>query len=107
MAYDIPVAILAVDHQAAAALIGEKPDFFDNERNDRYDGVTRLTQVTNAPVTYWATEDESVYYLGVYVDSDWRIDINAALAAKAAQVRNQHDHPLIKAARLAVVVQFN
>lgn len=107
MAYDIPVAVLLIDHQAAAALIGESSNYFDDDSNDRCDGVERLAKVTKAPINSFALEDGSVYHLGIYLDSDFCILIDAALASKAASTKNQYDHPLVQSAKLAVVSQFN
>lgn len=106
MAYQIPVAAWVFDHAAAAAVIGEPADYFDDYRNDRYDGLERLAQATGLPVDRFATEDESVYYIGIHVDEEWRIDLDQELVRKAAAVLRQHPHPLMESARLAVVSGF-
>lgn len=107
MAYDIPVAALVFDHQAAAALIGEPSDYFDNERMDRYDGLERLMKLTGLPVENFSSEDQSIYYIGLAVFSDFRIDIDAALISKAAALKAKYPHPLVESSQLAVVSQFN
>lgn len=107
MAYTIPVAALVLDHQAAALAINEPSDYFDNDRNDREDGLEKLELLTGAPVQCFASEDYSVFYVGLYVDSDWCIEINSNLIASAAKIKSANSHPLIQSAKLAVVSQFN
>lgn len=106
MAYTIPVAALLFDEQAAAAAINEPANYFEDASNDRYDGIEALQQLTGAPVTQFSDEDGDVYYLGLQIEDDWRIDINPALLAKATALKAQYQHPLVQAAELAVVSQF-
>lgn len=111
MAYVIPVAALILDHQAAAAALNDPakypPDYFDNPRHDRWEGLEELQKVTGAPVESFSDENQEIYYIGLQIESDWRIDINAALVAKSAALKKQYPHPLVQAATLAVVSQFN
>lgn len=106
MAYDIPVAILLVDHAAAAALVNEPADFFDEDANDRWDAVERLAQVTGAPISSFALEDGSVFHLGLRIKDDFCIRIDSQLLSDAVALRKQYPHPLIQASELAVVSQF-
>lgn len=106
MAYVIPVAALILDHAAAAVAVNRPSDYFDNPRNDRWEGIEALEQLTGAPIENFSDEDQDIYYVGIQIESDWRIDINAALAAKAVALKAQYPHPLVQAAELAVVSQF-
>lgn len=106
MAYVIPVAALVLDHAAAAAALNLPADFFDNPRNDRYPEVERLATLTGAPVQEFCDESQDIYYLGIHLEEDWRIDIDSALIAKSMAAFKQYDHPLIQGARLAVVSTF-
>lgn len=108
MAYVIPVVALVLDHQAAAAAINEPADYFDNPNNDRWDGVHRLQQVVGPDVTYFADEDgDEIFFVGIEVDSDWCIPLDATLANKVKAIKQANQHPLVQSATLAVVSQFN
>lgn len=106
MAYDIPVAALILDEALAASLINEDSNFFENESNDRHDGVERLAKITGAPISSFSSEDGSVYFIGLHLEEDWRIDINGSLITKAAAAKTQYPHPLVQSAKLAVVSTF-
>lgn len=106
MAYTIPVVALVIDEKAAAAALNEKPDYFEDPRNDRYLGVDALAKLTGAPVTYFADEDQDLYYIGLQVEEDFRIDLGPTLISKAASLRAQYSHPLVQSAQLAVVSTF-
>lgn len=107
MAYTIPVVALILDHQAAATAIGEPPDFFDNENNDRWAGAEALEQLTGASISIFSSEDESIFYVGVRIEEEFYIPIDMALATKANAIRQANPHPLIQSATVAVVSQFN
>lgn len=107
MAYTIPVAALVLDHGPAAAAINEPANYFDDDRNDRWDGVEALAKVTGAPITAFSSEDGSIFYIGIQIESDWCIEINFTLISKVGSLKAQYDHPLVQAAKLAVVSQFN
>ena len=107
MAYTIAVVALILDHQAAAAAINEPADYFDNDQNDRYDGVERLQQLTGADIEAFSYEDGDIYYVGIQIESEFYMPIDAALLNKALAVKQANSHPLVQSATLAVVGDFN
>ena len=107
MAYVIPVAALIVDEQAAASILSEPSNFFENPNNDRFAGLEDLTRITGAPIQSFTDESQDIYYIGLYIEDDWRIDIDATLLSKAAALKAQYPHALVQSAQLAVVSQFN
>lgn len=106
MAYVIPVAAWVFDEKAAAAAINEPTDYFENPKYDRYLGIEALGKLTGAPVESFTDESEDIYYLGLRIEDDWRIEIGPAFLAKAVAIKNQYPHPLVQSATLAVVSQF-
>jgi hypothetical protein len=106
MAYTIPVAALLLDEKAAAAAINKPPDYFEDSRNDRWQGIQMLQQLTGAPVESFTDENQDIYYLGLRIEENWRIDIDTVLLNKAIALRAQYPHHLVSAARLAVVSEF-
>lgn len=107
MAYTIPVAAFIIDEAAAAALIGESPDFFEDDSNDRWNGVERLSKIVGHEIDIFSSEDESVWYMGVEIHEDWRIDIDNTLMNKAAAIKAKFKHPLLlDNVKVAVVSQF-
>lgn len=107
MAYTIPVAALIVDERAAAATLNLPADHFENTGAHHIDSeVDALAQITGAPIETFSDENGDIFYIGLQIEEDWRIDIDAALASKAAALKAQYPHPLVQSAQLAVVSQF-
>lgn len=106
MAYVIPVAALVLDHAAAAAALNYPSNYFDNPSNDRWDGIEALRTLTGAPVESFSDEDQEIFYVGLRIKDDWRIDIDTTLLSEAAALKAKYLHPLVQSATLAVVSQF-
>lgn len=106
MAYTIPVAALIFDETQAALALKRPSDFFQHSRNPRWDAVEDLVKLTGAPVESFTDEEGEIFYFGIRLTSDWRIDITPKLIGQAQALRKQYQHPLVQLASLAVVSEF-
>lgn len=106
MAYTIPVVALIIDPTSAANALGLDPGYFEDQDEYRREGVEDLAALTAAPVTAFSDEDGDCFYVGIELASDFYVEIDSTLLSRAVALKGKYPHPLIQAAKLAVVSRF-